>query len=293
MNETGSVVFGLSFLFLTTSAGAALVFLFRKGMNASVKAAVFGFASGVMIAASFWGLLTPAIHESKIQGLSYPFWIPTVVGFVVGCLLLLGIDLFSVLMAKRAKAHSDERLDNGESEAEVELEVEAEVDVEAEREREIRLRNAHKLFLAVLIHNIPEGCACGLVFGHALKQEGEEKTKAIAAAVSLSIGIGIQDFPEGAAVAIPIKEISGSALRGFIYGVLSGAVEPAAGGLALLISQAWRKIDPWALAFSAGAMLYVTIEELVPESLGGGYPKVSMWMFVLGFVVVTIGEHAL
>jgi ZIP family zinc transporter len=253
------------------------VFLFAKGINVTVKSAVFGLATGVMIAASFWGLLTPAIEEADAQDLSYPFWIPTVIGFVIGCLFVLALDFLGLFITNRSVVPKDEPLSEEEEEA---------------IDRDAKLRNAMKLFLTMLVHNIPEGCACGLVFGHALKQEGEEKTKAVAAVVSLSIGLAIQDFPEGAAVSIPIREISGSTLRGFLYGALSGLVEPIAGALVMLISQTWEKIDPWALAFSAGAMLYVTLEELVPEALAGSYPRLSMWMFVLGFVVVTIGENA-
>jgi ZIP family zinc transporter len=277
MNATASVVFGLSFLFLSTALGSALVFLFTDGMNGTLKSSVFGFAIGVIMAASFWGLLTPAIQEAEAQELSYPFWIPTVVGFVIGCLFLLAVDFVGLLIANRKGAPKEGSVEEEEEDV----------------DRKAKLRIATKLFLAVLVHNIPEGCACGLVFGHALKREGEERTKAVAAAVSLSIGFGIQDFPEGAAVAIPIREISGSTLRGFVYGLLSGLVEPIAGGLVMLISQTWAMIDPWALAFAAGAVLYATLEELVPEALSGGCPRLSMWMFVLGFVSATITEQAL
>jgi ZIP family zinc transporter len=163
--------------------------------------------------------------------------------------------------------------------------------VEVSTEEKERLARAFKLFLAITIHNIPEGVACGLSFGHALKQTGDEQKQAIATAIGLSIGIGIQDIPEGAAVSLPIREISGSVLRGFIYGVLSGLVEPVGASAALGISTFLKMIDPWALAFSGGAMIYVTIEELVPESMNGRHPLISIWMFVLGFVLMMIGEQ--
>jgi ZIP family zinc transporter len=273
-----------------TSLGAAIVFFFRGTINETIRTAVFGFAGGVMVSASFWGLLNPALEEAKEQNLPYAAWIPLVVGFVLGCLFLFALDLLVPLCIKQEDVNAPEMNTFGSGMTDLPL-LSASQKAEDPQEQKARLAKAFKLFLAITIHNIPEGVACGLSFGHALKQTGEEETKAIATAVGLSIGIGIQDIPEGAAVSLPIREISGSVVRGFVYGVLSGLVEPVGATAALGIATFLKMIDPWALAFSGGAMIYVTIEELVPEAMSGEHPLVSIWMFVLGFVLMMIGEQ--
>jgi ZIP family zinc transporter len=289
MDPVPATVFGFSFIFLMTSLGSAIVFFFRGTINEVVRNAVFGFAGGVMLSASFWGLLNPSLEEAIEQGLSYPAWIPCVVGFILGCVFLLALDIFVPLCVKPDPAEASEA-QSTKSGLTPEPLLETGDDPE---QRKMGLARAFKLFLAITIHNIPEGVACGLVFGHALKKSGSEQTDAIAAAVGLAIGIGIQDIPEGAAVSLPIREMSGSVLRGFIYGVLSGLVEPVFASLALVISTLLQTIDPWALGFSGGAMIYVTIEELIPEAMSGSKPRVSIWMFVLGFVLMMVGEQVL
>jgi ZIP family zinc transporter len=132
--------------------------------------------------------------------------------------------------------------------------IRSSVEIVGLEEKKDRMARSFKMFLAITVHNIPEGIACGLVFRHALKKDGEERSKTIASAVGLAIGIGIQDFPEGAAVSLPIREISGSVWRGFFYGVLSGLVEPIAASLSLAISSFLEMIEPWTLAFSGGVM---------------------------------------
>lgn len=250
-----------------------------------------------MLSASFWGLLTPSLEEAADQDLPYPEWIPCAVGFVVGCLFLLCLDIVVPLCIKEEQMERSEGTTASAALNDLPL-IGADRADPADRtdpaeRRKMALKRAFKLFLAITIHNIPEGVACGLVFGHALKDEGDEQTKAIGAAVGLAIGVGIQDIPEGAAVSLPIFEMSGSVLRGFIYGVLSGLVEPIFASLALVISTLLKTIDPWALAFSGGAMIYVTMEELIPEAMLGRHPRVSMWMFVLGFLLMMIGEQVL
>jgi ZIP family zinc transporter len=286
MDALGATIFGLSFIFLMTSAGSAIVFFFHKQISPLVRAAVFGFAGGVMVSASFWGLLTPALEEAKDQNLRYPEWIPLVVGFFLGCCFLFALDLLVPICLKQKEGSSDTK-----SMPTPLLEPDAPEEVALALETKARLARAFKLFLAITIHNIPEGVACGLAFGIAFKKQGDERKNEIATAVGLAIGIGVQDVPEGAAVSLPIREISGSTLRGFIYGVLSGLVEPIAGALSFAIATFLTTIDPWALAFSGGAMIYVTVEELIPEAMEAGWPKVSIWMFNLGFILMMIGEH--
>jgi ZIP family zinc transporter len=290
MDPIGATVFGFSFIFLMTSLGSAIVFFFRGGINETVRCGVFGFAGGVMVSASFWGLLNPALEEAQEQDLPYPDWIPLVVGFVLGCLFLYTLDLLVPLCIKEEDIAVPEMATVTSPMSDMPL-LSSSTNVEESPEQKERLARAFKLFLAITIHNIPEGVACGLSFGVALKKSGEDQTQAIATSIGLAIGIGIQDIPEGAAVSLPIREISGSVLRGFIYGVLSGLVEPVGATAALGISTFLQMIDPWALAFSGGAMIYVTIEELVPEAMRGPHPLVSIWMFVVGFVLMMIGEQ--
>jgi ZIP family zinc transporter len=258
MDPILATTFSLSFIFLMTSLGSGIVFLFRRTVNEVVRNAVFGFAAGVMLSAAFWGLLIPAIAEAKTQNLSYPDWIPCIVGFFFGCLLILALDLVLPFFLKSSKKSDDSKVSDKE-----------------------RTARAVKLFLAVAIHNIPEGVACGLVFGHGLKTSGAEQATAI----------GIQDIPEGAAVALPVRELTGSTPLGFVLGVLSGLMEPIAGLGALYLTTFLKQIDPWALGFSAGAMLYVTIKELVPEAMSGTRRKLSLWTTLIGFMAMTIGEQ--
>jgi ZIP family zinc transporter len=137
------------------------------------------------------------------------------------------------------------------------------------------------------LHNIPEGVACGLVFGTAHNQPvGKDRNKAVLSAIFLALGIGIQNLPEGAAVSLPVREMSDSNCRGFFFGVMSGIVEPVFGFLSLLIANALKQIDPWALGFSAGAMTYVVVEELLPESRVDGFTRLPTWGFNAGFLLM-------
>jgi ZIP family zinc transporter len=246
-------------------------------MHVAIRAAVFAFAGGVMLSASFWGLLEPSYDEASAQDWpTHLKWVPTIVGFVLGCLFLFALDITVPLCIKQDEPDA--------------MTVPLLESIDSENGKKDRLARAFKLFLAITIHNIPEGVACGLSFGIALNTPADRQKAALAASIGLAIGIGIQDIPEGAAVSLPIREISGSTVRGFVYGVLSGLVEPIGASLALAVATFFKAIDPWALAFSGGAMVYVTIEELVPESMDAGWKKLSMWMFVLGFVLMMFGE---
>jgi ZIP family zinc transporter len=265
MDLLASTIFGFSFIFLMTSLGAMIVFFFHRSVNEVVRNAVFGFGAGAMLSASFWGLLIPSVEEAKAQNLPYPAFIPCVGGFLIGCLVILALDIVIPLFQDSPKKSDTRGAD--------------------------QVTRALKLIFAVSIHNAPEGAACGLVFGHAFKVTGAEQTIAIRAALGLCIGIGIQDIPEGAAVALPVRELTGSTWKGFIAGVLSGAVEPIAAVIALWTTHFFEKIDPWALGFSAGAMMYVTLEEMVPSAMSGTRPRLSLWVTLLGFLGMTIVEQ--
>jgi ZIP family zinc transporter len=240
-----------------TSIGAATVFLARE-VKRRVLDIMLGFAAGVMIAASFFSLLLPAIELSG--GLVVPEWVPASVGFILGGLLLAGID--------RVLPHLHLGFPEREAEG-----------IRTSWERSVLL------VLAITLHNIPEGLAVGVAFG-ALAAGYPEAS--LGAAVALAIGIGIQNFPEGIAVAMPLRGEGFSVLRSFWYGQISGIVEPAAavlGAAAVIIA---RPVLPYALAFAAGAMIFVVVEEVVPESQIHGNADAATMGAMLGFVVMMI-----
>jgi ZIP family zinc transporter len=223
------------FTWLVTALGAGLVFFF-KSINRKVLDAMLGFAAGVMIAASFWSLLAPAIEMAAESNL--PAWIPATVGFLMGGAFLWLADRIIPHLHLGFPMDEAEGIHTG-------------------------WRRSILLVLAITLHNIPEGLAVGVAFG-ALASDVSSAT--LAGAVALALGIGIQNFPEGAAVSVPLRREGVSRLKSFWYGQLSGIVEPAAGVLGA-IAVIWIKpILPYALAFAAGAMIYVVVEELIPES---------------------------
>lgn len=319
MNVIGSTFFGFIFIFAMTTLGSAIVFFFRNPLKPSINSSILGFASGVMIAASFFSLLLPSLEEAQEQNLSYPYWIPTLVGFLLGCFFLFVLDLLVPYIVTAQNKEVENRAEDDledENRGTTILDVEtiktdvsevenrkSEVLEDENKKSEVlesdyetlknKTKKAFKLFLAVTVHNIPEGVACGLVFGSAHNQKGSDQANALSTAIGLAIGIGIQNIPEGAAISLPMKDTTGSNLKGFLYGMFSGIVEPIFALLALLLSTQLKTIDPWALAFAAGAMIYVTVEELIPEAQTGGYPKLAIWFFVLGFVIMMILEFCL
>lgn len=217
-----------------TAAGAALVF-FTRSVNRRLLAAMLGFAAGVMTAASFWSLLAPAIDMAEAQGMTP--WVPAVVGFLAGGAVLRLADM--VLPHLHGQRGEVEGVPS-------------------------TWRRSTLLVTAITLHNVPEGLAVGVTFGAAAAGIGGEAT--LAAAVALAIGIGLQNFPEGVAVSMPLRGEGMGRLRSFWYGQLSGVVEPISAVLGALAVLAVRPILPFALAFAAGAMIFVVIEELIPES---------------------------
>jgi ZIP family zinc transporter len=250
------------FTWFLTALGAAVVFTTRE-LSRKTLDGMLGFAAGVMIAASYWSLLAPAIEMS--EGKSLPAWIPAVVGFLVGAAFLR--------LADRLLPHLH-------------------LGLPMERAEGIKTpwHRTTLLVLAITLHNIPEGLAVGVAFGAAAA--GLESAT-LAGAVALAIGIGIQNFPEGTAVAMPLRRENVSRLKCFWYGQLSAVVEPVAGvaGAALVLIA--RPVLPYALAFAAGAMIFVVIEELVPESQTGGYSHSATMGAILGFAVMMTLDVAL
>jgi len=245
-----------------TALGAALVFFF-KSINRKVLDAMLGFAAGVMIAASFWSLLAPSIEMSENMGL-IP-WVPAVVGFLLGGVFLRGIDMVLPHL------HLGEPIENAEG-------------------IQTSWRRSVLLVLAITLHNIPEGLAVGVAFG-AVAYNLPSAT--LAGAIALAIGIGIQNFPEGAAVSVPLRREGMSRRKCFWYGQLSGAVEPVAGVIGAAAVIMMRPILPYALSFAAGAMIFVVVEELIPESQAEKNTDIATMGAMLGFAVMMALDVAL
>ena len=251
---------GILLPFLGTSLGAAMVFVLKGQISPTVQKLLTGFAAGVMVAASFWSLLQPALESSAHMG-SLSF-VPAAVGFMVGIGFLLLLD--------KVTPHTH-------------------MDLQDEGPK-TGLRRTTKLILAVTLHNIPEGMAVGVVYAGWLADGG---TVSSTAALALSLGIAIQNFPEGAIVSMPLRAEGMDKGKTFWYGVLSGAVEPIASVVTILASRLVVPLLPYLLAFAAGAMMYVVVEELIPEMSEGKHSNVGTIAFSLGFVLMMILDVAL
>ena len=248
---------GIMIPFLGTTLGAACVFFMKRSLGDLVQRALAGFAAGVMVAASIWSLLIPAIEQS--EGMGKLSFLPAFIGFWVGVLFLLLLD------------HLIPHLHVGSNQAEG---------------PKSRLGRTTMMVLAVTLHNIPEGMAVGVMYAGFLA--GNAQITA-ASALALSIGIAIQNFPEGAAVALPVYQAGKSKRRAFWTGVLSGAVEPLFGALVVLAAAGIHALMPWLLSFAAGAMLYVVAEELLPRAGG----RRGTCGFLVGFLLMMILDVAL
>ncbi len=251
------------FTWLLTALGAAMVFFFKE-IKRPVLDAMLGFAAGVMIAASFWSLLAPAI-EMTPEVSSLPVWLPALIGFLSG-----GVFLW---IADRILPHLHLGLPMNEAEG-----------IHTNWKRSVLL------VLAITLHNIPEGLAVGVAFG-ALAVNLPSVT--LAGAIGLAVGIGIQNFPEGAAVSIPLRREKLSRAKSFWYGQLSGVVEPIAGVIGAATVILMRPILPYALAFAAGAMIYVVVEELIPEAQQDRNTDVATIGAMIGFAVMMTLDVAL
>lgn len=257
-----NTLIGILIPLLGTTLGAACVFFIKKELNQLVSKCLLGFASGVMIAASVWSLIIPAIDmSSNMNKLAF---LPAAIGVLVGIIFMLILD----------KLIPHIHLDNDKPEG-----------MKSER-----LRKTTMLVLAVVLHNIPEGMAVGIVFAAAMNT-GEAIT--IAGAFALSIGIAIQNFPEGAIISLPLKSEGVSKGKSFLYGFASGIVEPIGALLTIIFSKALTPMMPYFLSFAAGAMIYVVVEELIPEASKGEHSNISTIGFAIGFVVMMILDVAL
>ncbi|HUV29602.1 MAG TPA: ZIP family metal transporter [Acidobacteriota bacterium] len=250
------------FTWAATAAGAAGVFLARQPTKRAMDI-MLGFAAGIMIAASFWSLLAPAIEMS--EGKSLPAWMPAAIGFLAGGVCLRGVDWIL--------PHVHPRMPDGRVEG-----------VSTSWQRSVLL------VMAITLHNVPEGLAVGVAFGAVA---AGLPSATLTGAIALAIGIAIQNFPEGLAVSMPLRREGLSRGRCFWYGQLSGVVEPAAGVLGAALVLIVQPILPYALAFAAGAMIFVVVEELIPESQTGGHSDAATMGAVLGFTVMMVLDVAL
>ena len=252
---------GILIPFLGTTLGAMCVFFMRKKLGDLVQRALAGFAAGVMVAASIWNLLIPAIEQSKEMG-SFSF-LPAFIGFWIGILFLFALD------------HLIPHLHVGSNQAEG---------------HKSKLGRTTMMVLAVTLHNIPEGMAVGVMYAGFLA--GSTQITA-ASALALSIGIAIQNFPEGAIISMPLRAEGENKGKAFLGGVLSGIVEPIGAILTILLSQLIIPALPYLLSFAAGAMLYVVVEELIPEMSQGKHSNIGTIFFVLGFSIMMVLDVAL
>lgn len=255
-----SVFIGLMIPFVGTSLGAMMVLFMKKQIDIGIQRILTGFAAGVMVSASFWSLLIPAVEQAE-QSMGRLAVIPTALGFCIGMIFLLLLDVLTPHM------HMDESVEGPKS----------------------SLRKTTMLVLAVVIHNIPEGMAVGVLYAGWMQ---DNSLVTISAALSLSIGIAIQNFPEGAIISMPLHANGMSKGKACIQGILSGAVEPIAGIITILLASIIVPFMPVLLSFAAGAMIYVVVEELIPEMSEGTHSNWATISFMVGFAGMMVLDIA-
>ena len=255
------LIMGLAIPFLGTALGSAMVFFMKNQMNKKIEKLLLGFASGVMIAASVWSLLIPSIDMAKEQNVIE--WLPATVGFLLGMFFLLILD--SIIPHLHLNSDKPEGL-------------------------KAKLQKTTMMVLAVTLHNIPEGMAVGVVFAGAMAQNSGIT---MAGAIALAIGIAIQNFPEGAIISMPLKSEGMSKPKAFLFGMLSGIVEPIGAILTIALTKLVVPVLPYFLSFAAGAMIYVVVEELIPESHSGEHSNIGTIGVAIGFVIMMVLDIAL
>lgn len=257
---------GLSIIFVCTTLGSSVVFFFKKNMSANIKRIILGFSSGIMVSASIFSLLLPALQSTDTNTYMPEklFWIIPTVSFIFGCLLMWGLDKVVPHIHKEKE--------------------------ETEGLKTNKISRGTKLFLAVTLHNIPEGLSVGIAFGSALAMNNEAM---LLSALLLALGIGIQNVPEGAAVSLPLLDEGYTKTKAFLFGTFSGLVEPIAGIFGFLLAAFFKDVMPFALALSAGCMIYVVIEDLIPQAQLDSINHYGTWSFIVGFVVMMILDTAI
>ena len=258
MSDSLIITLALLIPLLGTVLGSATVFFLKKEINPKLQKALMGFAGGVMVAAAFWSLLMPAIQTEGYAG-TYKEWFVPALGFVLGVGFMLGLDY----LIPHIHLHGEE-----------------------EGYRNTKLSKTFKFFLAITLHNIPEGLAVGILLA-AIMGGGPINQQAL---IVLAIGIAIQNFPEGMIVSLPLKEEGMSKINAFSLGALSGVVEPIASLIALALTVLITAILPYTLAFAAGVMVYVVVEELIPDASQGSHSNLGTIGFTVGFILMMILE---
>ena len=259
-----NTLIGILVPFAGTTLGSAMVFFMRNKMNTLLQKVLLGFASGVMMAASVWSLLVPAMNMSEEAGFGKLSFLPASIGFMIGIFGLLCID--------RLTPH-----------------LHIGIDSKPEGPK-TSLQRTTMMILAVAIHNLPEGMAVGVVFAGMLMGGG---AISLSAAFALSIGIAIQNFPEGAIISMPLRAEGVSKSKAFAYGTLSGLVEPVGAIITILLANIMIPILPYLLSFAAGAMVYVIVEEIIPEASEGEHSNIATIGFAIGFVIMMAMDVAL
>ncbi len=257
----GKVLLGIAIPFIGTTLGSSMVYLMKNKINDKVEKTLLGFAGGIMIAASIWSLIVPSINQSSSMGKLA--WLPAAIGLVIGFAFLLVLD--TIIPHLHINSETPEGMPS-------------------------KLKKTTMMVFAVTLHNIPEGMAVGVAiagayYGNALLT--------FSSALALSIGIAIQNFPEGAIISMPLKGEGLSKNKSFIYGTLSGIVEPIFAFLTFFIAGFISSILPYILSFAAGAMLYVVVEEIIPESQAGKHTNLATIGFALGFIIMMVLDVAL
>ncbi len=255
------IVIGILLPFVGTTAGAACVFFLKNKISPNLQRIFTGFAAGVMVAASVWSLLIPAMDMSESMG-KFAF-VPALIGFLLGIIFLLLMDSLIPHL------HMGSKQPEG---------------------KKSTLGRTAMLMLAVTIHNLPEGAACGAIFAGVISGDG---AVTLAGAIALSVGIAIQNFPEGAIISLPLRSEGNSRTKSFLLGALSGIVEPLGAVLAILLAGFVTPILPYMLSFAAGAMLYVVVEELIPETSEGDHSNLGTIAFAVGFALMMVLDVAL
>lgn len=247
--------------FMGTTLGASMVFLMKNKINLKIEKLLLGFAAGVMIAASVWSLMIPSIDMAEQQNIIK--WLPATIGFILGIIFLLALD--NLIPHLHLKSDKPEGIKS-------------------------KFKKSTMMVLAVTLHNIPEGMAAGVtIAGAILGHMG----MTFAGAIALTTGIAIQNFPEGAIISMPLKSEGMSKSKAFLYGTLSGIVEPIAAIITILLTTAVIQILPYLLAFAAGAMIYVVVEELIPQSQVGEHSNIGTVGVAIGFIIMMILDIAL
>ena len=261
MNMKIYLIQGLLLPFLGTALGSACVLFMKKELNENIQRALTGFAAGVMVAASVWSLLIPSMNHA--EGMGKFAFIPAVIGFLLGIAFLLLLD--HIIPHLHLNSNSAEGIKS-------------------------KLQKNTMLVFAVALHNLPEGMAVGAVYAALLSGDS---SVTVSAAIALSLGIAIQNFPEGAIISMPLTAHGTSKGKALLYGVLSGAVEPAGALITIMLSSLILPALPYLLSFSAGAMLYVVVEELIPEMSAGKHSNTGTIFFAIGFCMMMALDVAL